>query len=101
MLRTCTLKGPFAVRHQYILIIASIRRHLRVSTLLLLMDLILDNKKHRFCSLEAGKHENQLFISIWNRETGKLRGFGSTSALKMDFFLVILYFPLVNRLSIY
>ena len=67
------------MRHQDI---ASIRRHLRVSTFILLMDLILDNKKHGFCSLEAGKHENQLFMSVRNPETGKWRGFGSTSALK-------------------
>ena len=57
----CTLKGPFAVRHQDI---ASVRRHLRVSTFILLMDFITDHKKPRESSLEPGKHEKQLFISV-------------------------------------
>ena len=35
-------------------------------------------------SFRAGKHENQLFISVWNRETGKLRGFGSILAAKQQ-----------------
>ena len=38
------------------------------------------HKKHSESSLEPGKRENQLFMNVWDRETGKLRGFGSTSA---------------------
>ena len=32
------------------------------------MDLILDHKKYRISSLEAGKHENQLFMSVRTRK---------------------------------
>ena len=52
----------------------------RVSTFFFRVYFISGHKKHRESSLEPGKHENQLFMNVWDRETGKLRGFGSTSA---------------------
>ena len=71
--------GPFAVRPQDI---GPVRRHLRVATYFFTMVFISDHKKYRESSLEPGKHEKQLFISVWNREVRKLRGFCSTSAPK-------------------
>ena len=64
------------------MIIGPLRRHLSVATLLFGIYFISDHKKHGKSSLEPEKHENQLFMSVRNRETGKWRGFGSTSAPK-------------------
>ena len=39
--------------------------------------LIVDHKKHRKSSLEPENHEKQLFVSVWDREVGKMRGFST------------------------